>query len=179
MKSVFRQLRTFCHSGQQGRRGRPQTPGKTWSSSDWLAKFNEGSSAADPFWKGKFRHSRKNEKRRGVEWRRGRSGRLGAAPKSASRTWVKFEIGPSPPLLPSAVGWAPLSLPPVPISLSHACYLRSRWFHRCAPFTRPCSPTSPPSSSLARPLAELSLREYSYRAPEIGEARHGEGKEVS
>ena len=28
-------------------------------------------------------------------------------------------------------------------------------------------------------LAELSLREYSYRAPEIGQAKHEEGKEGS
>ena len=33
----------------------------------------------------------------------------------------------------------------------------------------------PPPRSPGRLLAELSLREYSYRAPEIGEAGHGEG----
>ena len=125
--------------------------------SDWLAKFNEVGSA-DPFYKGKSRHSRKNEMGKG----RRMEAASARAPKSASRTWVKFEIGHPPLLSPSPLDGA---------SLPHACYLRSPvpllcTFHASLPARQLPRPSLPLPCSLAK----LSPREYSYRVPEIGEA---------
>ena len=101
-------------------------------------------------------------------------------PKSASRTWVKFEIGrPRPQFLSlSRRRWmGPPSLSP---SLRLSCVLsrvRSTAVHLSRVLARPRPPTPPPRPfPLFASPAELSpsSREYSYRAPEIGEENYVE-----
>ena len=75
------------------------------------------------------------------------------APKSASRTWVKFEIGHPPLLSPSPLDGA---------SHPHACYLRSFARSTAVHLSRvlarpPTSPSLPPSPMLARRIVSQGI----------------------